>query len=340
MKLLRSILTAQTPALRSFSRTYAVKPSVPLISEIRKKTEISITKAKEALIATENNLEKALAWIEEDLAKSGAKKAAKLADRVAAEGLIGVITRNDIPGSSNGALVELCCESDFVTRNKIFQQLVRDIAAAALNIPENALEVKSGVATIPAAILNEAKLIETNVSVKDAISETVSKLGENIQLRRAITTRFPSSESASVYTAASVHGGEADCGKIGGLVVLHVENGDVTEPGLQLARQLSRHVVGLDPLCLDSSDAIAKEKQSSLSAPEYQDFLTSSVLLNQEFLFGQGSVQERLDEFKKNHGSSLSIKSFTRLVAGEGVDKGLPTDFHSEVMKQIEKSLN
>jgi elongation factor Ts len=86
----------------------AVKPNIKLIAQIRQKTEISISKAKEALVATNNDLDAALEWIQTNLAEAGAKKGAKLAGRVASEGLVGVATVNDLAeGTSKGALVEV-----------------------------------------------------------------------------------------------------------------------------------------------------------------------------------------------------------------------------------------
>ncbi|KAG0041666.1 Elongation factor Ts, mitochondrial [Gryganskiella cystojenkinii] len=85
----------------------AVKPNIKLLAEIRKTIEgISMMKAKEALIQTNNDLEKALEWVREDEAKAGIKKAEKLKDRQALEGLVGVVVGNVGEHGNRGAIVE------------------------------------------------------------------------------------------------------------------------------------------------------------------------------------------------------------------------------------------
>src|SRR5258708_3087625 len=84
------------------TETSSVKPSAKLVAEIRKRTETSILKAQEALIATSNNLEAALKWIDDDLAATGAKRSLNLAGRHAGQGLIAVALLGKGVGDSNG----------------------------------------------------------------------------------------------------------------------------------------------------------------------------------------------------------------------------------------------
>src|SRR6266446_3815164 len=111
-----------------FYSTSAEKPPLKLVAELRKLTEVSITKAREALAASNNDVSAALKWLQNDLAVSGAKKAAKVAHRTAGEGLVGasVLPRRtgSSPGGVRAALVELNCETDFVARNALFGRLV------------------------------------------------------------------------------------------------------------------------------------------------------------------------------------------------------------------------
>jgi elongation factor Ts len=113
--------------IRFYSKS-AEKPSnVRLVAELRKLTEVSITKAREALAASNNDVSAALQWLQNDLAVSGAKKAAKVAHRAASEGLVCASVLSHGTGSSlssgahgyghgglRAALVELNCETDFV----------------------------------------------------------------------------------------------------------------------------------------------------------------------------------------------------------------------------------
>ncbi|KAH9932041.1 uncharacterized protein BXZ73DRAFT_77562 [Epithele typhae] len=153
---------------RFYSTAPPVKASVKLIAEIRKIHEgTSMTKAREALIASNNDLDGALKWLQADREASGAAKAAKLADRVAGQGLIGiqVLSPGCRPGASNGvraALVELNCETDFVARNDLFGKLLADIAhtAAFLAEPTRAPDGAKLVQPVSVAALNDAPLLD------------------------------------------------------------------------------------------------------------------------------------------------------------------------------------
>lgn len=124
-----------------FYSTNAEKPPLKLVAELRKLTEVSITKAREALAASNNDVSAALNWLQNDLAVSGAKKAAKIAHRTAGEGLVGasVLSRGtgSSPGGVRAALVELNCETDFVARNALFGRLVADVAHTAAFLAES-----------------------------------------------------------------------------------------------------------------------------------------------------------------------------------------------------------
>ena len=124
-----------------FYSTNAEKPPLKLVAELRKLTEVSITKAREALAASNNDVSAALNWLQNDLAVSGAKKAAKIAHRTASEGLVGasVLSRGtgSPPGGLRAALVELNCETDFVARNALFGRLVSDVAHTAAFLAES-----------------------------------------------------------------------------------------------------------------------------------------------------------------------------------------------------------
>jgi elongation factor Ts len=95
---------AVSPALVRYTSTAnGVKPSIKLLAKLRQETEVSISKAKEALVKAENDYQKALAWLEEDAKVSGAKKAQKVAGRTAGEGLIAIATV-EAPGRGEGGV--------------------------------------------------------------------------------------------------------------------------------------------------------------------------------------------------------------------------------------------
>ncbi|KAM5535837.1 hypothetical protein V8D89_010455 [Ganoderma adspersum] len=203
---------AATSAPRFYSTSAPVKPPVKLIAELRKITGgVSLTKAREALAASNNDLQAALTWLDADRAATGAARVAKLADRVAGQGLIGVHVLS--PGLHTGtsgsgvraAMVELNCETDFVARNELFNKLLGDIAhtAAFLAEPHVPAEGEGLVRAVDVDALCDAPLLDhvdplgagtspagrlsahTN-TVGGAVRDLVTKVGEKITLRRAV----------------------------------------------------------------------------------------------------------------------------------------------------------
>ncbi|KAI0714897.1 hypothetical protein C8Q76DRAFT_440199 [Earliella scabrosa] len=201
-------------ATSSFSRCYStsspVKPSVKLIAELRKKVEgVSLTKAREALAASNNDLEAALQWLDADRAATGAARVAKLADRVAEQGLIGiqVLSQGARPGSRGvrAAMVELNCETDFVARNELFGKLLSDIAHTAAFISEPKTDGQF-IQSVSLDMLRDAPLLDhrdpqtapTHTTVESAVRDLVTKVGEKVTLRRAVAVvrdPLPSAQS-------------------------------------------------------------------------------------------------------------------------------------------------
>ncbi|KAF8265133.1 elongation factor TS-domain-containing protein [Lactarius quietus] len=221
-------------SLRLYSQ-FSEKPPLKLVAELRKLTEVSITKAREALAATNNDVSAALAWLQNDLAVSGAQKAAKVAHRAAGEGLVGASVLARGTGSATGhgsvraALVELNCETDFVARNALFSRLVADVAHTAAFLVEPAEPVSgssssssSSIRHIPRAQLLDAPLLSaeglapstaassSHGTVADAIRAAIAKLGENIVLQRVAAVAHepvpPSRRELGLRIAAYAHG--------------------------------------------------------------------------------------------------------------------------------------
>ena len=149
---------------RLYTTEAPTKPSIKLVAELRKLTAVSITKAREALSATNNDVQAAYKWLQDDLVSAGAKKAAKLGDRATQQGLIGVSTLSN--GEAKGklgrgiraAMVEVNCETDFVGRNAKFGDLVADIAHTAAFIAE-AKSSSNFINSISLELLQDAPLL-------------------------------------------------------------------------------------------------------------------------------------------------------------------------------------
>jgi elongation factor Ts len=164
-----------------------------MVKELRERTGAGMMDCKGALTETGGEMEQAV----DLLRKRGLAKAAKKAGRIAAEGLIGLAVEG-----SQGVLVEVNSETDFVARNELFQGLVKIIANVALTLGGDVEKIKA------------AKVGE--ITVAEAIADTIAKIGENMSLRRASSLSVANGVIGS-YVHNSV---DAGLGKIGVIVAL------------------------------------------------------------------------------------------------------------------------
>jgi len=298
-----------------------------LVKELRDKSGAGMMDCKKALQETAGDIEAATDW----LRTKGLSKAAKKADRVAAEGLVAVALRNDGPGMT-GAVIELNAETDFVARNELFQGAARKTAATAL-------DVQGGADAVTAA-----KTVDGE-TVADMITGLIATIGENMVVRR--TARFSVPHGA---VAAYVHNAAApDLGRIGVLVAIE---GQGDQAKLQeLGRDIAMHVAAygplslsvddLDPAAVDRERAIFTEQAAASGKPpqviekmvegRLRKFYEEVVLLKQAFVKNPDqTVEQVVADYAKTTGSPVSVRGFVRLALGEGVDKG-SDDFAAEV---------
>ncbi len=297
-----------------------------LVKQLRDTSGAGMMDCKKALQETGGEMEAAIDW----LRTKGLSKAAKKADRVAAEGLIAVALRNDGTGMT-GAVIELNAETDFVARNELFQGAARKVAQTALDV--------DGVEAISAAKTADGE------TVGDMITNLIATIGENMMLRRS--ARFVVSEGA---VAAYVHNATApELGRIGVLVAVEGA-GDQAE--LQaLGRKIAMHVAATQPLSLstDDLDPAAVERERAIFTEQalasgkpanvvekmvegrIRKFFEEVVLLKQAFVMNPDQTVEQLvAETAKALGSPVKVQGFVRLALGEGVDKKTD-DFAGEV---------
>jgi elongation factor Ts len=198
--------------------------SASMVKDLREKTGAGMMDCKAALEATSGDPEAAVDW----LRKKGIAKAAKKADRVAADGLIGVARQN-----GKGVVVEVNSETDFVARNDLFQGLVKMIAQVALTAGADVEAIKAAKAG--------------DITIAEAIADTVAKVGENMSLRRAAGLNVGKGAVAS-YIHNTVSDG---LGKIGVLVAL--ESDGKSDELIDLGRKVAMHVAAASPLAVDAS---------------------------------------------------------------------------------------
>ncbi|CEG68863.1 hypothetical protein RMATCC62417_05036 [Rhizopus microsporus] len=274
------------------ARCYStVKPDIKLLKQIRQETEVSMSKAKEALIQTNNNYAEALAWLSKDAQISGAKKAQKVADRAAAEGVLTTASvQVPVQNGYKTTMVELNCETDFVSKNDMFRGLASRIAATSLLMHETQRSAGRPIESIsidnllqsPLMPHPEAESSEIGKTVQESIVETIGKIGENITLRRAAIV-------ADGISASYLHGGDAQNGKIGGIAVLQPKKVSLAELDekasaalSKTARQVARQVVGFSPKYLNPEDASETDRQTEGMSPE--EFDETFVLNKQKYM--------------------------------------------------------
>jgi elongation factor Ts len=291
-----------------------------MVKELREKTGAGMMDCKAALAESGGDSEAAVDW----LRKKGLSKAAKKADRVAAEGLIGSALN-----ANKGVLVEVNSETDFVARNDLFQGLVKMIADVALTAgPE------------------VDKILATRIgdrTTADAITETVAKVGENMTLRRAAGLSV-----GKGVVASYMHNSPGDgLGRIG--VIVALESTGKTDELKALGRKVAMHVANSNPQAVDPSglSASAIERERAILADKAQGkpanvvekivesglktFYKDVCLLDQPFIFDdKKSVAQALKESEGTVGGPIKVTGFVRFALGEGIDRPAG-DFGGEV---------
>ena len=304
--------------------------SAAMVKDLREKTGAGMMDCKNALNETQGDLEQAVDW----LRKKGLSKAAKKSGRVAAEGLVAVAVHG-----TEGVVVEVNSETDFVARNDDFQKLVGTVADVAL---------KHGAAKAGDVSALQAEAYPGGGTVSEAIANAIATIGENMTLRRAAGLQV--GQGAIAHYVHNVVSGTM--GKIGVLVALE-STGDVA--ALQaIGRQVAMHVAAASPLALDGAAmdpaVVAREKQLLMDKnagkpPHVMDKIVESglksyykevSLLDQAFVHdGAKTVAQAVKDAEKQAGAPIVVKGFLRFALGEGIDRPEGPDFAAEVASMV-----
>jgi elongation factor Ts len=293
------------------------------VKELRERTGAGMMECKKALAENNGDMEASIDW----LRAKGLAAAAKKAGRTAAEGLVGVAVEGN-----RGAVVEVNSETDFVAKNELFQDFVRNVAKLSL-------EHGTDVETLGASAYPEGG------TVQEKLTDNIAKIGENQSLRRAASLEVGQGAVVS-YVHNQVAPG---LGKIGVLVAL--ESGAPVETLQALGKQVAMHVAAAHPLALGADDlpadlvererAIAMEKARESGKPEniiekmveggLAKFRKDSALLSQLFVMDNKTpVAEVVASAAKDAGTGIEVKGFVRFQLGEGIEKKVD-DFAAEV---------
>ncbi|HFE2094118.1 TPA: translation elongation factor Ts [Staphylococcus aureus] len=288
--------------------------SAKLVKELRKKTGAGMMDCKKALTETDGDIDKAIDYLRE----KGIAKAAKKADRIAAEGLVHVETKGN-----DAVIVEINSETDFVARNEGFQELVKEIANQVLDTKAETVEA----------------LMETTLpngkSVDERIKEAISTIGEKLSVRRFAIRTKTDNDAFGAY----LHMG----GRIG---VLTVVEGSTDE---EAARDVAMHIAAINPKYVSSEQVSEEEinherevlKQQALNEgkPEnivekmvegrLRKYLQEICAVDQDFV---KNPDVTVEAFLKTKGGKLV--NFVRYEVGEGMEKR-EENFADEVKGQM-----
>ena len=287
-----------------------------LVKELRERTGAGMMDCKKALTQTDGNIEAAIDYLREN----GIAKAAKKADRIAAEGLSYI----EVKGNK-AVILEINSETDFVAKNEKFVALVKNVAEAIL-------------AAEPATLEEALQVEAQGGTVEAVINEGIATIGEKLSLRRFEVVTKSDADTFGAYS----HMG----GRIG---VLTLVEGSTDE---EAAKDVAMHIAALAPKYLDESevpaDVLEHEKKvlteqalnegkpanivEKMIVGRINKFLEEITVVNQKFVKDDSFTVEK---FLASKGGKLA--KFVRYEVGEGIEKK-EDNFAEEVMSQVNAS--
>ena len=301
-----------------------------MVKELREMTGAGMMDCKKALSNTDGDMDKAVEYLREN----GMAKAAKKAGRIAAEGIVKVVTEG-----SKAAIVEVNSETDFVAKNADFNAYVEEVAQQALNTKASDIDV----------FLAESWNKDSSKTVADVLAGQIAVIGENLKIRR-----YAQIEENNGFIASYIHMG----GKIG--VLVDVET-DVVNPAIEeMAKNVAMQAAALKPMYTNRSEVdpeyIAKETEiititAKNEKPDANDKIIEGMvkgrlnkelkeicLLDQTYVKaedGKQSVSAYVASVAKENSANITIKGFVRFETGEGLEKK-NEDFAAEVAAQLQ----
>ncbi|AKA69916.1 translation elongation factor Ts [Clostridium scatologenes] len=299
-----------------------------MVKELRERTGAGMMDCKKALNESNGDTEKAV----EILREKGLAAAAKKSGRIAAEGLVKTFISED---GKLASIVEVNCETDFVSVNDAFVEFADNVAKQAANT--NATTIES--------FLEEKYIANEEKTIQGAVTDLIAKLGENMAVRR-----FEKLSVENGVIESYIHGG----GRIGVVVKLECEKDN--EVLKEIAKDVAMQVAATNPLFLnkDSVDNESLEKEKEIyrvqalneGKPEkivekmvmgrIQKYYKENCLVEQVWVKdSELTIQKYLQAKSKEVGAPITIASFVRFEKGEGIEKK-EENFAEEVQKQIQ----
>jgi len=295
------------------------------VKKLREMTNVGMMDCKAALTATDGDMDKAVDWLRE----KGLAKAAKKADRIAAEGVAYATVVNGI-----GVVIEVNSETDFAAKTDAFQDLVKNLAVCVAE--QNPADVEA---------LKACKYPGTDLTVTEILQEKVMSIGENMQIRRF--DRFATGTSVAYVHMGGSHGvlvnleADVDATEIGKNVAMQIaamnpKYWDKTQvPQADVDKELAVQVALMDnDPKMASKPAAVKEK---IAAGKMAAFYKESCLLQQDFVRSdifKGDVAGYIADAAKKLGGNVKFVNAIHYIKGEGIEKK-EENFAAEVAAQI-----
>ena len=296
------------------------------VKKLREMTNVGMMDCKAALAATDGDMDKAVDWLRE----KGLAKAAKKADRIAAEGVAYATVVNGV-----GVVIEVNSETDFAAKTDAFMDLVKNLAEVVATA--NPADVEA---------LKAAKYPNSELTVTEIMQEKVMSIGENMQIRRF--ARFAENTSVAYVHAGGTHGV---------LVNLAVEGCDATEVGKNVAMQIAAmgakywdkaqvpqaeidKELAVQVALMDNDPKMAgkpAEVKEKIAAGKMNAFYKEICLLQQEFVRSdlfKGDVAGYIADAAKKLGGKIAFVDAIHYIKGEGIEKK-EDNFAEEVAAQI-----
>jgi len=300
-----------------------------MVKELRERTGAGMMECKKALNESNGDLEKAI----EILRERGLAAAAKKAGRTASEGIVETYVSED---KKSGAIIEVNCETDFVAANNEFITFAKNIAKQASLTSSNDIET----------FIEEKYIEDPNITIKEALTALIAKLGENMTVRR-----FQKFSIKNGVIHSYIHGG----GRIGVLVEVACEK--ESEVVFDVAKDIAMQIAAANPLFLSKDDVdettlqkereIYKVQALNEGKPEniaekmvegrIQKYYKENCLLEQIWIKNSDyTIKKYIQEKSKEVGSPISVTRFVRYEKGEGIEKK-EENFAEEVRKQMKQ---
>ena len=297
------------------------------VKKLREMTNVGMMDCKAALTATDGDMDKAVDWLRE----KGLAKAAKKADRIAAEGVAYATVVNGV-----GVVIEVNSETDFAAKTESFLDLVKNLAVAVAE--QNPADVEA---------LKACTCPGSNLTVTEIMQEKVMSIGENMQIRRF--SRFAENTSVAYVHAGGTHGvlvnlaveGDIDATEIGKNVAMQIaamgakywDKSLVPQAEVDKEMSVQLALMDNDPK-MAGKPAQVKEK---IAAGKIAAFFKDICLLQQEFVRAdlfKGDVAGYIADASKKLGGKVTFVDAIHYIKGEGIEKK-EENFADEVAAQI-----